>query len=112
MTADELYYAAATGVAVLILGFIEGHVRAIRHAVVPAPAAPTTPAAPRSDAPRAGNHSLAGIERRAEYAGRDYHVHGDGAVTARHDGGLATWRNEAEFRAWADRQPGPAPTTP
>lgn len=107
MNATELYFAGTAGAATALLFVISGHLRAIRTALVPA-AAPPVPVAP--DAPRMGMHSLAGVVRSDQYAGHPYKVHGDGAVVALHGDSFATWRNEAEFHAWADRQP--VATTP
>ena len=60
------------------------------------------------DAPRSGNHSTAGVVHKDTYVGRSYTVHGDGMVVARIDGMPATWRNEAEFKSWSDKNPATA----
>lgn len=73
----------------------------------PVPPEPPLEASTDPLAPRVGNHSLAGVTRREVYAGRDFTVHGDGMVVSRLGNDVATWRTEAEFKDWADRQTSP-----
>jgi hypothetical protein len=55
--------------------------------------------------PRHGNHSVASVTRQGEYLGFPYTVHGDDAVVSKVRGDPMTWRNETEFKRWADQQP-------
>ena len=58
----------------------------------------------RPDEPRAGRHSFAGVIDNGSYNGMRYDLHGDGMVVSEIQGSPATWRNQAEFEAWVDRQ--------
>ncbi|MGU3417651.1 hypothetical protein [Methylobacterium sp. D54C] len=55
--------------------------------------------------PLPGNLSKAGVTKQETYKGYAFTVHEDGKVVSRINGAPYTWRNEPEFKAFAEARP-------